>query len=120
MLKKILLIEDSIASADFISKALESEGYEISVAKNGADGFQKAIGNGFDLVIIDIVLPDINGLEVCREIKSKLAKNSPKVIALTGIVDAIDAVAARRAGADDFCVKTKDMLSLIEAVKKHI
>ncbi|MCX5700520.1 MAG: response regulator transcription factor [Candidatus Omnitrophica bacterium] len=118
MPKKILLIEDSMASADFTSKALESEGYEVSLAKNGAEGFQKAVQGGFDLVIIDIMLPDVNGLEVCREIKVKLAKECPKLIALTGVIDAIEAVAARKAGADDFCVKTKDMLSLVEAVKK--
>jgi two-component system response regulator ArlR len=120
MPKKILIIEDSAASADIISKTLEAEDYEISLAKDGAGGFQKAVSGEFDLVIIDIVLPDVNGLEVCREIKSKLAKESPKIIALTGVIDAVDAVAARRAGADDFCVKTKDMLNLIEAVKKII
>jgi two-component system response regulator ArlR len=120
MSKKILIIEDSAHSAEMISHILESEGYETAVAKSSAEGFQRVISEGFDLVVIDIVLPDIHGFEVCREIKNKLGAQAPKVIALTGVIDAIDVVGARRAGADDFCVKTQDMSQLLEAVKKLV
>ena len=65
-------------------------------------------------------MPEMGGIEVCGAIRKKAGKDNPKIIAVTGVIDAIDAVGARRAGADDFCVKSRDMSHLVEAVKNLI
>jgi DNA-binding response OmpR family regulator len=121
MSKKILIIEDSAASAEMIARELEKiNGYEVSIANTGQEGIDAALKEKFDLIIIDIVLPDINGLTACKIIKEKLGAKSPKIITETGVIDAADAVAARKAGADDFCVKTSDMSQIIEAARRLI
>ena len=69
------------------------------------------------LVLLDLILPGIDGFEVCRQIREKL-KEGTKIIVMTGSIDAVDAVKARKFGADDYCVKTSDASTFIEAVKK--
>jgi DNA-binding response OmpR family regulator len=102
-----------------MSKFLKAEGYRTAIANSGRDGIEKAKEGIFDVVVADIVLPDIHGFQVCTEIKKGMGKKSPRVIIITGVIDAVDVVGARKAGADDFCVKTQDMSQLIEAVKRN-
>ena len=116
--KKILIIDDSRASVDAVTNALSGHDYQITSAGNGKDGIAAALKEKPDIVIVDIILPDINGLEVCKKIREKSGRSNPRIIALTGVIDAVDAVGARRAGADDFCVKSAEMSHLVEAVKK--
>ena len=59
----------------------------------------------------------MDGFEVCRQIKESLAPNAPKIIVMTGTIDAVDAVKARKMGADDYCVKTADGIPLMKAVE---
>lgn len=73
-----------------------------------------------NLVIIDTLLPDIDGFEVCRRIKAAKGKPSPAVIVITGFIDAVDAVKAKKMGADDYCVKTSDFSQLVGAAKKLV
>jgi DNA-binding response OmpR family regulator len=67
-MKKIILIEDESSVVSFIKKGLQELDYEISVALDGKTGIKLVDDNDFDLIILDIMLPDINGLEVCKEI----------------------------------------------------
>ena len=117
MSKKILIIEDSPATASLLKSAFDKEGYEALTAKNGKEGLEKESNEKPGVVIIDTLLPDINGFEVCRKIKESRGKAAPKVIVMTGNVDAIDAVKARSAGADDYLAKTSDLSPLVDAVK---
>lgn len=114
---KILIIEDSPTVLGILKEMLEGEGYEILVAENGEEGIRKATQEKPDLVISDTLLPGIDGFEVCRRIKKNQEPTAPKIIVMTGSIDAVDAIKARRVGADDYCVKTSDFSSLIEAVK---
>jgi two-component system alkaline phosphatase synthesis response regulator PhoP len=114
--KKILVVEDSATALALISEALGRAGYESVSAINGEEGVQKAKEVSPDLAIIDTLLPDSDGFEVCRKVKDALDPDKVKVIIMTGSVDAIDAVKARHCGADDFCVKTQDMSVLIKCV----
>ena len=120
MTKKILIINESPASMGMVKKELEDEDYVVSEVKTGKEGIEAASKEKPDVVMVDIALPDINGLEVCKKIRQNSGRNAPKIIVLTAVVDVVDAIAARRAGADDFCVKSIDMSNLVEAVKKLI
>jgi twitching motility two-component system response regulator PilH len=116
---KILVIDDNDQDRKIIERFLRRAGYEeVILAETGEDGVRKAIENKPEVVITDTMLPGIDGFEVCRQIKEQLGSEAVKVIVMTGSIDAVDAVKARKFGADDYCVKTNDAISFIEAVKR--
>jgi DNA-binding response OmpR family regulator len=116
--KKILVIDDNRQDRMIMKVFLARAGYEeVSMAESGEEGLEKAISEKPDLVITDTILPGIDGFEVCRRVKESQIPSTPKVIILTGTIDAVDAVKARKMGADDYCVKTADGASLVGAVK---
>ncbi len=118
--KKILIIDDNEDDRLIIKKILNRAGWNNLVfANNGEEGVEKAKKELPDLAITDTMLPGINGFQVCEQIKKKEALNV-KVIVMTGVIDAVDAVKAREMGADDWCVKTASGAPLIEVVKNLI
>lgn len=118
--KKILVVEDSPTISNILKAALEQEGYLVITAETGEEGVKKAILEKPDLVIIDTLLPGIDGFEVCCQIRESLGSVNPKIVVTTSTIDAVDAVKARESGADDYTVKTSDLSPLIETVKKII
>jgi two-component system response regulator MprA len=103
MAEQILVVEDEARIASLISRNLRLEGYLVEVAPNGETALEKAISNPPDLVLLDVMLPDIDGLEVCRQLR--MAGCDEPVLMLTA-KDAIpDRVAGLDAGADDYLVK---------------
>ncbi|MFH1304934.1 MAG: response regulator [Candidatus Omnitrophota bacterium] len=120
MPKKILIIEDSPTALNLIKDAFENEGYNVMLSETGEEGVKKAESDKPDLVILDTLLPGIDGFEVCRRLKKTGGPAAPKVIIITGNVDAIDAEKAREAGADDYCAKTSDSSHLVTAARKLI
>ena len=119
MSKKILVIDDEKVLLDLLEDRLKIEGYDIITALDAGSGIDKAKGENPDLIILDIMLPDINGFDACAAIKRELQLNMP-VIMMTGKVDAMDAVKASQHAADDFILKTPDWNDLIEAIKRYI
>ena len=117
MKKKILVIDDDPLALQLIVAALEAEGHEVQAFEEFEDLFQGLQKSLPDLVLTDVVMPKISGFEVCRRIK-EIRPHPPQVIVMTGKLDAVDPVRARKMGADDFVVKTSDMAVLIEAVRK--
>jgi len=116
---KILIVEDTEDDLFIVTRYLKKAGYtDIVSAGTLAGGIKRALDEKPDIVICDTLLPDGNGFDVCREIKTKLGDSSPKIIVTTGSIDAVDAVKARRAGADDYCGKTSDCAPLLEALGK--
>jgi len=116
---KILVIDDNDQDRKIIERFLRKAGYfYVTTAETGEQGVEKAITEKPDLVITDTLLPGIDGFEVCRQIKEKYGEASPKVIVMTGSIDAVDAVKARKQGADDYCVKTSNASAFVEAVKR--
>ena len=101
---KILLIEDEVNVASFIKKGFEEEDYSVDVANDGALGLGLAFKNKYDLVILDIVLPNLNGIEVCKKIRERLGL-LPPVIMLTALGTTDDVVKGLETGADDYLVK---------------
>ncbi|MFH1867416.1 MAG: response regulator [Candidatus Omnitrophota bacterium] len=116
MNKKILIIDDNEQDRKIMERFLKKAGYEdIITAETGEEGVGKAQSDSPDLAVIDTILPGINGFEVCQQIRERCGLEKPKIIVMTGSVDAIDAVKAKKAGADDYCVKTSDCAPLLEA-----
>lgn len=107
---KALLIEDEQRIAELIKKGLEEQGIVVTIAYDGAIGKKLAIGNDYDIIITDIVLPKINGIDLCKEIRLK--KPSIPIIMLTALGTTDDKVEGFDAGADDYLVKPFDLREL--------
>lgn len=119
MNKKILVIDDDIGARKTLYYSLSKYGYKVIEAAGGKEGIDKAQKERPDLVLVDTLMPDMNGNEVCRQIKGTKGLNT-KIIVFTGFIDAVDAEKARAAGADDYVVKTSKLQHLLEAAKKLI
>ncbi len=104
--KKILVIDDDIRFGRIARTALEETGkYEVRVEIDGTEALASVKKFGPDLVLLDIMIPDISGLEICREMKARERYSSTPVIMLSGKTDESDKVTALDAGADDYIVK---------------
>jgi len=115
MSDKVLLIEDEPQIAGFISRGLRREGYNVLVAADGETGLEMAFGELPEIIILDIMLPGIDGLTVCRQIRE--AELQTPILMLTA-KDAIpDRVAGLEAGADDYLVKPFAFEELIARVR---
>ena len=114
-MKKILVVEDEAHVVSFIKKGLTEEGYEVSVAFDGKTGLQLALSNVFDFIILDIMLPEMNGLEVCKNIRNE-NKNVP-ILFLTALGTSENIVLGLESGADDYLVKPFKFIELVARIK---
>lgn len=117
---KILVVEDEAKVADFLRKGLEEQGYFVEVAYDGQMGEKLAIRNEYDLMILDVILPYINGFELCKRIREK--KTSVPILMLTALGTTEDKVSGFDAGADDYLVKPfefEELLARIRALVKR-
>jgi len=117
---KILIIEDNPAECAILRAALEKWGFTVFASSFGKEGVSRAKETAPDIVIIDTILPDADGFNVCRQIRQISGKTQPKIIIITDNVDAVDAVKARRNGCDDYVVKTADCQAILKAIEKLI
>ncbi|MHC2992873.1 transcriptional regulator [Pontibacter sp. HJ8] len=118
---KILLVEDEPKVASFIKKGLEEQTYEVDQAYDGNFGLRLALQNEYDLIILDIILPNMNGLEVCREIRRH--KSSVSILMLTALGTTDDKITGLDAGADDYLTKPfefKELLARIRALSRRV
>lgn len=119
-MQKILIIEDEKRIASFIKKGLEEQGYETEIAYDGLMGKKRALAEKYDLVILDINLPQLNGFEVCKEIRNHNA--AVPVLMLTALGTTEDKLEGFDAGADDYLLKPfefKELLARIRALLKR-
>ena len=100
---RILVVEDEAKVASFIKKGLEEEGYAVDVALDGADGLSFVGANVYDAVVLDLMLPKVNGIEVMREVRAR--KLNVPVLMLTARDTLADKVMGLDAGADDYLTK---------------
>lgn len=100
---RVLLVEDEPSVASFIQRSLTEEGYEVSVAPDGSLGLSMAKEHTFDIIILDIMLPGINGLQVCKQLRESGCK-SP-ILILTALGSTENVVTGLDYGADDYLVK---------------
>lgn len=112
---KILLVDDEVELADPLSRLLSREGYEVDVATNGEAGRDLSSQGGYDLLILDWMLPGLSGLEICRQVRSR-QDNTP-VLFLTAKDTLNDRVDGLDAGADDYLVKPFELRELLARVR---
>jgi DNA-binding response OmpR family regulator len=113
-MKKIIL-EDESSVVSFIKKGLQELDFEVSVAFDGNTGISMVEENDFDLIILDIMLPGINGLDVCKEIR-KNNKNIP-ILFLTALSSSENIVLGLESGGDDYLVKPFKFIELVARIK---
>ncbi len=113
-MSKILIVEDEAKIARFVELELKHEGYEVDVANDGRDGLQKALQPDIDVVLLDIMLPGLSGIEVCRRIR---LESSVPVIMLTAKDDVTDKVAGLDMGADDYMTKPFAIEELLARIR---
>ena len=113
-MKKILLVEDEASISDFIKGELEYEGYKVCVKDDGRVGLQEALENDYNLIILDIMLPSMNGFEICRRLKKE--KNTT-VIRLSAKDSVMDKVNGLQIGADDYLPKPFAIEELLERIE---
>ena len=117
---KILIIEDEPKVVAFLKKGLEEQGYITSVAYDGQMGERLATKDDFDLIILDVIIPQVNGIELCRRIREKNVQ--VPILMLTALGTTEDKVSGFDAGADDYLVKPfefRELLARIKALTKR-
>jgi PAS domain S-box-containing protein len=116
----ILIVEDSPTQAELLEHLLLDEGYRVSVARNGREGLAKARDLMPDLVVSDIVMPQMTGFELCREIKNDPRLNSTPVILLTSLNDPKDVIRGLESKADNFLTKPYDDKVLLSRIRQML
>jgi len=119
-MSRILIIEDEKNLARFVELELKHEGYDIQVEYNGRKGLDAALAEDFDAILLDLMLPELNGLEVCRRVRE--VKNTP-IIMMTARASVIDRVSGLDHGADDYIVKPfaiEELLARLRALLRRI
>ena len=114
---KVLIVEDDRALAEVLAYNLKKDGYEVFVAFDGRDGLQQAEVKTPDLIILDLMLPVIDGLEVCRRLRSNSATKDAIILMLTAKAEETDQVVGFSLGADDYVTKPFSVKVLVERIK---
>ncbi len=117
--KKILIVEDEQKIARFLELELKYEGYDVDIANNGRDGFEKGKQIDIDLIILDLMLPGLSGIEVCRRLRQTM---ETPIIMLTAKDDISDKVTGLDIGADDYMTKpfaVEELLARIRVLLKR-
>ncbi len=116
-MRKILIIEDETAIADLERDYLELSGFGVQIENSGDKGLVRALQEEFDLIILDLMLPGLDGFEICRKIREK--KNLP-IIMVSAKKDDIDKIRGLGLGADDYMTKPFSPSELVARVKAHL
>lgn len=116
-MSKILIVEDEEAIADLEKDYLELSGFKVEVANDGQSGLQKALEETYDLFILDLMLPGVDGFDICRQIRK--TKNTP-IIMVSAKKDDIDKIRGLGLGADDYMTKPFSPSELVARVKAHL
>jgi two-component system phosphate regulon response regulator OmpR len=119
MVERILLVEDDTRLAEMLSQYLGEAGFRITVAPLGASALERLAGAEYDAIVLDLMLPDMDGLDVCRQVR---ATSDTPVLMLTGRGDAIDRIVGLELGADDYLPKPfqpRELLARLRAILRR-
>src|SRR6476659_8694090 len=116
-MKKILIIEDDINIAELQRDYLEIEGFLVEIALTGEDGLNKALNGQVDLILLDLMLPEVDGFQICKTVR--IEKDIP-IIMVSAKKEDIDKIRGLGLGADDYIVKPFSPSELVARVKAHI
>ncbi|HAH20773.1 MAG: hypothetical protein A2Y00_02780 [Omnitrophica WOR_2 bacterium GWF2_43_52] len=120
MVKKILVVDDEENIRKLIETRLKANQYNVITASNGAEALEKAESEAPDLILLDIMMPELDGLEVLRKLKSKFETSSIPVIMLTGKMDTGTILSAQDLEAKDYIIKPFEPQELLNLIKKYI
>ena len=116
-MSRILIVEDEVAIADLEKDYLELSGFEVEIENDGKSGLERALNEDFDLFILDLMLPEVDGFEICRQIREK--KNTP-ILMVSAKKDDIDKIRGLGLGADDYVTKPFSPSELVARVRAHL
>jgi two-component system alkaline phosphatase synthesis response regulator PhoP len=116
--KRILLVEDEPGLVITLTDWLQSEGYEIGVARDGLAGLDRAVRERWDVILLDVMLPGKNGFDICRDLRQK--RVATPIIMLTARGHIVDKVLGLKLGADDYLTKPFDMLELAARIEVQL
>ena len=116
-MSRILIIEDEEAIADLEKDYLELSGFEVEICNRGDTGLTRALNEEFDLIILDLMLPEVDGFDICRQVRQE--KNTP-IIMVSAKKDDIDKIRGLGLGADDYMTKPFSPSELVARVKAHL
>ena len=116
-MSRILIIEDEEAIADLEKDYLELSGFEVEICNRGDTGLTRALNEEFDLIILDLMLPEVDGFDICRQVRQE--KNTP-IIMVSAKKDDIDKIRGLGLGADDYMTKPFSPSELVARVKAHM
>ena len=116
-MKRILTIEDEESIAELEKDYLELSGFEVEIENDGAEGLKKALSEEFDLFILDLMLPGVDGFEICRKVRE--VKNTP-IIMVSAKKEDIDKIRGLGLGADDYITKPFSPSEMVARVKAHL
>ena len=116
-MSRILIVEDEVAIADLEKDYLELSGFEVEIENDGKSRLERALNEDFDLFILDLMLPEVDGFEICKQIREK--KNTP-ILMVSAKKDDIDKIRGLGLGADDYVTKPFSPSELVARVKAHL
>ena len=116
-MSKILIVEDEISIAELEKDYLELSGFEVEIETSGENGLSRALDEDFDLIILDIMLPEVSGFDICKQVMEK--KNTP-ILMVSAKKDDIDKIHGLGIGADDYITKPFSPSELVARVKAHL
>lgn len=116
----VLLVEDEPAQRELLAYNLEAEGFDVITADNGDDGLILVDENDPDLIVLDWMMPQLSGIEVCRRLKSNSKTRQIPVIMLSARAEEVDRVRGLETGADDYVLKPYSVIELMARVKAHL
>ncbi len=116
-MSRILIVEDEVTIADLEKDYLELSGFEVEVENDGDSGLKRALSENFDLFILDLMLPGVDGFDICKAIREK--KNTP-ILMVSAKKDDIDKIRGLGLGADDYVTKPFSPSELVARVKAHL
>ena len=116
-MEKILIIDDDIDIAELESYLLKSEGFETTICHSGEEALEEINKNSFDLILMDIMMPGISGIELCAKIREKV---DCSIIFVTAKSNLVDKMVGFEIGADDYITKPFENAELVSRVKAHL
>ncbi len=116
-MSRILIIEDEVSIADLEKDYLELSGFDVEIENTGDRGLERALNEEFDLLILDLMLPEVSGFDICKQVRDQ--KNTP-IIMVSAKKDDIDKIRGLGMGADDYMTKPFSPSELVARVKAHL
>ena len=117
-MKKVLLVDDEPSIVTLLAFNLEKDGYEVTTATDGAEGYRLAISNPFDFIILDLMLPSMDGMDICKRLRQE--KFDTPIMILTAKDEELEKIIGLELGADDYMTKPFSPSELVARVKAHL